>query len=53
MWTTNDSLVGQTVTIYTGVYDERAVVIAVSPSSDNIKVRTADGDILTGNQWED
>ncbi len=54
MYITDHNLVGQTVTIYTCFGEgERATVLAVSDTSDKIKVETFDGDILTGAEWED
>ena len=53
MWNTADELVGQRVEIYTSQGDsEIAVVLAVSDRTSNIKVRSEDGAVLIGNQWE-
>lgn len=52
-WTTDSELVGRRITIACGYSDEEeATVIAVSIKTDMIRVRTDDGDILTGNQWD-
>ena len=54
MFHTNDDLVGHRVMIDTGYGEtELATVIAVSDTTSNIKVRADDGEILTGNQWDD
>lgn len=54
MFITNDELVGRRVWIMTGCGDEEAAtVLAVSDTTDKIKVRADDyGEVLIGNQWE-
>ena len=53
MFHTNDDLVGHRVMIDTGYGEtELATVIAVSDKTCNIKVRTDDGEILVGSQWD-
>ncbi len=54
MFIKNDDLVGNRVYIQTGYgEDELATIIAVSDTTDKVKVRTDDGDVLVGNQWDD
>ena len=53
-WVTQDELVGRRVVIYTGHdEEEEATVIGVHPTHSTIRVRTDDGEILVGNQWDD
>lgn len=53
-WNTTDELVGRKVIVYT-VWDEEefATVLAVHNLIDSIRVRTDDGEILIGNQWDE
>ncbi len=53
MWNTDDSLVGQRVWINCGYGDEEiATVLAVSTKTANIRVKTDDGRVMSGNQWD-
>ncbi len=54
MWNTNDKKVGEKVLIYTGYGKwETATVIAVAMTNANLQVRSEDGEILIGDQWDD
>ena len=54
-WITDDELVGRRVFIITSQCDdgEEATVVGVHPTNTVIRVRTDDGEILIGNQWDD